>query len=80
LSTADQTKLKDWITMQKTASVAAPAGFMVAVGETVPTAIMLHPIDASAGVASADKDQYAVIDSKLVLVDPTNHKIVFVFS
>ena len=36
LAAADQTKLKDWITMQKTASVAAPAGVTVAVGSTLP--------------------------------------------
>jgi hypothetical protein len=42
LSTSDQSKLKDWITMQKTASIAAPAGLTVAVGSMVPTTVMLQ--------------------------------------
>jgi len=75
LVAADQTKLKDWITQQKTASVAAPAGFTVAVGATLPASIMLNMIPASAGVTAVGTHQYAVIDNKIVLVDPTSRKI-----
>ena len=75
LAPADVTKLKDWITMQKTASVAAPAGFTVAVGSTLPMTITLVPIPASAGVTAVGTNQYAVIDNKIVLVDPTSRKI-----
>jgi hypothetical protein len=80
ISAADQTKLKDWITMQKTASVAAPAGVTVAVGSTLPTSIMLHPIATTVGVASVGTNEYTVIDNKVVLVSRTDHKIVYVFS
>ena len=80
LPTADQTKLKTWIMMQNTASVAAPAGVSVAVGSTLPASIMLHPIQASAGVTTVAMDQYAVIDNKIVLVNPTDRKILYVFS
>ena len=78
LAAADQTKLKDWITMQKTASVAAPAGVTVAVGSTLPATVMLYPIAASAGVTAVGTNQYAVIDNKIVLVNPTDRKIVLV--
>ena len=78
LQAADATKLKDWIMQQKTASVAAPAGFNVAVGQTLPASIMLNAIPASAGVTAVGSNQYAVIDNKIVLVNPTDRKIVFV--
>jgi len=78
LQAADAAKLKDWIMQQKTASVAAPAGFNVAVGQTLPASIMLNAIPANAGVSSVGSNQYAVIDNKIVLVNPTDRKIVFV--
>jgi len=78
LTVADQTKLKDWIMQQKTASVAAPSGFNVAVGQTVPASITLNAIPASAGVSGVGMNQYAVIDNKIVLVNPTDRKIVLV--
>jgi hypothetical protein len=72
-------KLKDWITQQKTASVAAPASISISVDTTLPATVVLHPIPASAGVTSAGMNQYAVLDNKIVLVDPTSRKIVYIF-
>ena len=80
LAAADQTKLKDWIMQQKTASVAAPAGFNVAVGQTLPANIMLIAIPASVGVTVVGMNQYAVIDNKIILADPMTKKITYVFS
>jgi hypothetical protein len=80
LAAADQAKLKDWIMQQKSASVAAPSGFNVAVGQTVPATITLNAIPASAGVTAVGMNQYAVIDNKIVLVNPTDRKIVLVVS
>jgi hypothetical protein len=80
LQAADATKLHDWIVAQKTENVAAPAGFNVAVGQTLPMTITLHPIPASAGVAAAGSNQYAMVGEKIVLVNPTDRKIVYVFS
>ena len=80
LAAADVTKLKDWITGQKTASVPAPAGLTVAVGSALPAAIMLYPIPASAGVTAVGTNQYAVVGDKIVLVNPTDRKIVYVFA
>ena len=76
---ADVIKLKDWITAQKTASVAAPSGFTVAAGSTVPMNIMLIAIPASAGV-NVGSNLVAVIDNKIVLVNPTDRKVVLVVS
>jgi hypothetical protein len=50
------------------------------VGTTLPTSVMLHPIDASAGVAAASGDQYAVVNNMMVLATPSDHKVVYVFS
>ena len=80
LVAADATKLKTWITDQKTASVAAPAGFTIAVGSVVPAAVMLRPIAATVGVAAVGMNQYAVIGDKIVLVNPTDRKIVYIFA
>jgi hypothetical protein len=80
LAAADVTKLKDWITAQKTASVAAPAGLTVAVGTTLPATVTLYPIPASAGVTAVGTNQYAVVADKIVLVNPADRKIVYVFA
>ena len=80
LAPADVTTLKTWITGQKTASVPAPTGFTVAVGATVPATITLNPIPASAGMTAVGMNQYAVIDNQIVLVSPTDRKIVYVFA
>jgi hypothetical protein len=74
------TKLRDWITSQKTASVAAPSGFNVAVGQTLPASITLQPIPASVGVTAVGMNQYAVVDNKIILVDPMSRRIVYVFA
>jgi hypothetical protein len=80
LVAADVTKLRDWITSQKTASVAPPSGFNVAVGQTLPASITLNPIPASVGVTAVGMNQYAVIDNKIILVDPMSRRIVYVFA
>jgi hypothetical protein len=71
-----------WITDQKTASVAAPAGFTAAVGAIVPMTIMLKPIAVTPAVMGVDpmKVQYAVIGDKIVLVNMADRKVVFVLS
>jgi opacity protein-like surface antigen len=80
LQAADATTLRTWIMAQNTASMPAPAGFTATVGATLPTQVTLHPIPASAGVAAVGMNQYAVVDNKIVLVNPSDRKIVYVFS
>ena len=80
LAAADATKLKTWITDQKKASVAAPAGFTVALAAVVPMAIVLNDITAAAGVASATMYKFTVIADKIVLVNATDRKIVYIFA
>ena len=80
LAPADTSKLKDWITAQNTASMAAPAGFTASVGATLPTQVTLHAIPDTVGVSSVGMNQYAVVDNKIVLVNPTDRKIVYIFS
>jgi hypothetical protein len=80
LAPDDATKLKTWITAQNTQSMPAPAGFSATVGATLPMQITLHQIPASAGVSSVGMNQYAVIDNKIVLVNPSDRRIVYVFA
>lgn len=82
IAAADVTKLKTWITDQKTASVAAPAGFTATVGSVVPAAVTLKPIAITPAVPGVDatKVQYAVIGDKIVLVNVADRKVVYVFA
>jgi Protein of unknown function (DUF1236) len=80
LVAADATKLKTWIADQKKASVAAPAGFTVAVGAVVPAAVTVNDITAAAGVPTAVTYKFATIGDKVVLVNATDRKIVYIFS
>ena len=80
LVAADATKLKTWITDQKKASVAAPAGFTLAVGAVVPAAVTLNDIAAAAGVASATTLKFVIIGDKIALVGATDRKVVYVFA
>ena len=73
-------QLREWIVGQKTASVALPSGFTATVGTTVPATITLYPIAASAGVTTPGATQYAVMGDRIVLVGPTDRKIVYVLS
>ena len=80
LAAADATKLKTWITDQKKASVAAPAGFTLAVGAVVPAAVTLNDIAAAAGVASATTLKFVIIGDKIALVGATDRKVVYIFA
>jgi len=80
LVAADATKLKTWITDQKKASVAAPAGFTLAVGAVVPMTVTLNDITAAAGVASATMYKFVIIGDKIALVGATDRKVVYVFA
>jgi hypothetical protein len=80
LPSADAMKLKDWILAQTAPSATPPAGFNVAVGEALPAGIMLAHIEAAAGVPSATMYDFAKLGDQIVLVNPTDRKIVYVFS
>ena len=78
LSSDDATKFKTWVNGQTVTASTAPSGFTATVGVAVPDTIMLYDIPASAGVATVTKYKYAKIGDKVVLVDPADHKIVYV--
>ena len=79
IAAADATRLKTWITDQKTASIAAPAGFTVAVGATVPATITTRKIAVAPAITVVDpaKYEYAVIGDTIVLVQVSDRKIVY---
>ena len=78
LSPTDTTTFKTWVTAQKPATVAVPAGFNVAVGQALPANITLIDIPATANVASVTKYKYVMLGDKIVLVDPMDRKIVYI--
>ena len=56
----------------------APSGFSAAVGQTVPISVTLRelPSKAQTDVPAAKSFQYAMVDNKLLLVNPSDKKIV----
>lgn len=78
LNADDAAKLTAWIMAQNTQSTDLPG--KVVVGSTMPLEVVLHPIPASAGVSAAGASQYGIISNAIVLVDPTNYRILYVFS
>jgi Protein of unknown function (DUF1236) len=77
LSADDAAKLKAWITAQDTASANLPGKAVV--GSTMPLEVALHPIPASVGVPAAGASEYGIISDQIVLVDPNNYLILYVF-
>jgi hypothetical protein len=78
LSAADSATFRTWVGTQKVVAVPAPAGFTVSVGAVVPEAVTFYEIPTTVGVTSVTKYRYAMIGDKLVLVDPTDRKIVYI--
>jgi hypothetical protein len=78
LASADADKVKTWIASQNTKSTDVPG--MLVVGATLPLEVILHPIAASATVPAIGTNQYAVVNGMFVLVNPSDYKIVYVFS
>jgi Protein of unknown function (DUF1236) len=60
----------------------APSGFNVAVGQIVPISVSLRelPNKAQTEVPAAKPYQYAMVDNKLLLVNPSDKKIVEVIT
>ena len=80
ISPTNAVKLMMWLDGQTIASSPQPEGLIFMNGAVVPSTVMLYAVPASAGVASATKYRYAKIGDRVVLVDPTTHKIVYLIS
>jgi Protein of unknown function (DUF1236) len=72
LTAEQQSKVKAFIAKEKVKSVAAPAGFTVAAGATLPASVELRTFPADVGV----KQSYAVVGERTVLVEPATRRIV----
>lgn len=72
VTTEQQAKIKAFVTKEKVKSVAAPAGFTVATGATLPAAVEVRSFPADVGV----KHSFAVVGDRTVLVEPGTRKIV----
>lgn len=72
VTTEQQAKIKAFVTKEKVKSVAAPAGFTVATGATLPATVEVRSFPADVGV----KHSFAVVGDRTVLVEPGTRKIV----
>ena len=63
---------------EKSATLRPPTSFSIVVGEMVPPSIELYvlPDNALAEVPEAKSVKYTVLQNQVVLVDPTNMRIV----
>jgi hypothetical protein len=68
-----QTKIKQYVVKEKRASVAAPSGFTVSAGATVPQSVELYSFGSDVGVTQY---RYTVIGDRTVLVDPGTRKVI----
>ena len=76
LSSAQRASIYDRVSTDK--SKVAPKDFSPVIGADVPPMIELYtlPDDAVAGVPAAKLYKYTMVEGKVVLVDPTNMRVV----
>ncbi len=67
-----------WKDMQRhAANQTAPTGFTATVGAAIPTDVSTYPVPrvATRDVPAVKPYRYAMLDNKVVLVNPSDHKI-----
>ena len=68
-----RTKVREYVVKEKRPSVAAPSGFSVSAGATLPQSVELHSFPADVGVTEY---RYTVVGDLTVLVDPSSRRII----
>lgn len=68
-----RTKVREYVVKEKRPSIAAPSGFNVTVGATLPQTVELYSFPADVGVTQY---RYSVVGNQTVLVDPGTRRIV----
>ncbi len=68
-----RTKVREYVTTNRSASVAVPSGFTVSTGAVLPESVELQTFPATVGVTQY---RYAVVGDQTVLVDPGTRRIV----
>jgi hypothetical protein len=68
-----RTKVREYVTTNKTRSVAVPSGFTVSTGAVLPESVEIQSFPATVGVTQY---RYAVVGDQTVLVDPGTRRIV----
>lgn len=73
VTTDQQAKIKAYVTKHKAKSVAAPTGFTVTTGATLPSSVELETFPADVGVTDY---RYSVIGDRTVVVEPGTRRII----
>jgi hypothetical protein len=71
LSSGEATKIRDYVTKEKTPS--AKVAEQVTVGSILPTSVTLYPLPAHIGVKGDFR--YSVVNDRIVLVEAKTHKV-----
>jgi hypothetical protein len=72
VTTDQQSKIKAYVVKEKVKSVAAPSGFTVSTGATLPSSVEVRTFPADVGV----KHSYAVVGDRTVIVEPSSRRII----
>ncbi|MGB3501213.1 MAG: DUF1236 domain-containing protein [Mesorhizobium sp.] len=71
----DEVIVREYIVKQPRREIVIPDGYDVVVGEEIPEAIVIDPLDAP----GLERDyEYIVIDERMVLVDPETRRVVHI--
>jgi hypothetical protein len=70
---AQRTAIREYVVRERRPAVAAPSGFSVSVGATLPGSVELHAFPETVGVRQY---RYTVIGDRTVLVEPGSRRIV----
>ncbi|MEP9378588.1 DUF1236 domain-containing protein [Aquabacter sp. CN5-332] len=73
VTTEQRTKIRDYVVREQRPSVAAPSGFTVSTGATVPQSVELYSFPSDVGVS---RYRYSVIGGQTVLVEPGTRKVI----
>lgn len=72
ISPQQRTQIREYVTTQRTQSVAVPSGFELRVGATLPQNVEVHTFPANVGV----RHRYVVMNNRTVLIDGDSRRIV----
>ena len=68
-----RTRIREYVVKENRRSVAAPSGFSVAIGATLPETVELYSLPSEAGVTQY---RYSVVGDRTVLVEPGTRRII----
>lgn len=81
VSPAEQTRFKEWVVKTEIANAAVPAGFTLAVGAEIPSAIPVYEVPArTLRIDALINFRYALIGGKIGVIERSDRKVLLVIN